>query len=471
MKAQISFLIKGLHLILILVVIAIVLNQLTSLFLTSSQQEKTLEMRQNALSILEILSSSPKCLAYEEQGKVENNEFVFGAHRILEVEKLKYFSSNFNDVQPDCARDFDFGYRIEVKTFPINFSSLEVISGGGVFDKILKIIDGKKVLFLIDVSGSMSDDSGTYCGQNVNKIRCVALFLGGISLDSIELCYDIGFINLMSDDSEISIYRYGFGSCESERILDLTRLDGKSVREDIKNKIKDKLGAIDNTPIAGVLKKAFDYAKNNGIEAVVLLTDGMETCDGDPVAAAEPYKNANIPVYTIAFGSADKETLEKIAEKTGGQFFDASTCEELLAITGEKTSLEIKSNIWEFGDGSFSKKDALKEVMTFSIPVIISLNQTTFLPGEMKIKIVDGELEKIRGFIDKSCLTGIDFKNSFSISYPVFLENDLLCMNIEKEKICQKIACKKTVNFEGILSPGKYTISTINKENVMEVKV
>jgi hypothetical protein len=417
-------------------------------------------------------------LAYEEVGKVQNKEVNLSLHRILDAKKLDYFSSNFEDIQPSCARDFNFGYRIRVETSPINISSLEVISGRGVFGDVLKLIDGKKVLFLIDVSGSMSEDGGTYCGRKVNKIQCAALFLGGITLDSLNLCYDVGFINLMSDDSEVSVYRYGFGSCQVERILDLKKLDGTTERENIKSIIKPKLGALDSTPIDKALKEAFDYAKNENIEAVVLLTDGCETCGGEipPVHIAEKYKNEGIPIYTIGFGEyACPSDLQKIASITNGKYFDARTCEELLAITGEKIPLEITPKSWEFGDKKFSKKDALKGTITVSIPVVIFINQTTFLPGKMEIEIVSGELEEIRGFIDRSCLTEVDSQNSFSIHYPISLEvknfKNFLCMNIEGEKVCQRISCEKTIKFKGITSPGKYTFSTINKGNVLEVKV
>ena len=83
---------------------------------------------------------------------------------------------------------------------------------------------------------------------------------------------------------------------------------------------------------------------------IVLLSDGKETVPRDPTAergaytAAERAKEAGIPVSTISFGTmygtvdingrpqpvpVDDDSLRTIAEKSGGEFFTASSLEEL----------------------------------------------------------------------------------------------------------------------------------------------
>jgi type IV pilus assembly protein PilY1 len=93
------------------------------------------------------------------------------------------------------------------------------------------------------------------------------------------------------------------------------------------------------TPIAGSLHSARDYTRDVLVPAgpscrrnfVILMTDGIETCGGDPCAAAaalNPVKNVDgddTVLYVIGFAMAeqkDKDTLECIAAKGGDGHHD-----------------------------------------------------------------------------------------------------------------------------------------------------
>jgi Ca-activated chloride channel homolog len=94
-------------------------------------------------------------------------------------------------------------------------------------------------------------------------------------------------------------------------------------------------------------------AEEAPIVATVLLSDGANsTGDLEPIPAAEQAALAGVPVYTIALGTAegvvdvpnrlgilqpvpvppDPETLAKIAELTGGRFFEAPTADDLAEV-------------------------------------------------------------------------------------------------------------------------------------------
>jgi hypothetical protein len=68
---------------------------------------------------------------------------------------------------------------------------------------------------------------------------------------------------------------------------------------------------------------------------VVLVIDGIESCGGDPVAAARDLQgDAALPVHVIGFGlsnDADEDTasLRAIAESSGGRFLTARSAGEL----------------------------------------------------------------------------------------------------------------------------------------------
>jgi hypothetical protein len=68
----------------------------------------------------------------------------------------------------------------------------------------------------------------------------------------------------------------------------------------------------------------------------VLVSDGIESCGGDPVQAAFDLRQQEIVVHVIGFGfgnTADEDatSLSAIATASGGRFVTASSAEELKA--------------------------------------------------------------------------------------------------------------------------------------------
>jgi hypothetical protein len=78
-----------------------------------------------------------------------------------------------------------------------------------------------------------------------------------------------------------------------------------------------------------------DFAGIGGKKLVLLITDGMETCKGDPVKAAEDLLAAgldlriNVIGFDIGRVSKARDQLMEIARATGGAFLEASNREEL----------------------------------------------------------------------------------------------------------------------------------------------
>jgi Ca-activated chloride channel homolog len=78
--------------------------------------------------------------------------------------------------------------------------------------------------------------------------------------------------------------------------------------------------------------------------AIVLLSDGSNTAGRAPMQVAAEAKAANVPVYTIAYGTengyvdldgkrepvpVDHDEMRQIAEATGGDYFAAATADQL----------------------------------------------------------------------------------------------------------------------------------------------
>ncbi len=91
------------------------------------------------------------------------------------------------------------------------------------------------------------------------------------------------------------------------------------------------------TPLALSLERAGDdFKAAEGVtNAAVLITDGLETCGGDPCAVAGELHDADINLVTHVVGFAlvpeEQATLGCIAEEGGGQLVGAANATELTA--------------------------------------------------------------------------------------------------------------------------------------------
>lgn len=89
------------------------------------------------------------------------------------------------------------------------------------------------------------------------------------------------------------------------------------------------------TPIAYSLQQAAaDFGTHGDDRAVVLVTDGIESCNGDPVQAARELREQGIIVHLIGFGmgsAADEDaaSLQAVAHASGGRYVTAGSAEEL----------------------------------------------------------------------------------------------------------------------------------------------
>ena len=114
--------------------------------------------------------------------------------------------------------------------------------------------------------------------------------------------------------------------------------------QDNRDRIREAIAELrpnGQTPIAFALEQiAADFSDYRGERAVVLVTDGIESCAGDPVAAARALQElGSIPVHVIGFGLASAEdedvlSLQAIAQASGGRFVTAGSARELREAIG-----------------------------------------------------------------------------------------------------------------------------------------
>ncbi|HET7411208.1 MAG TPA: VWA domain-containing protein [Pararhizobium sp.] len=96
----------------------------------------------------------------------------------------------------------------------------------------------------------------------------------------------------------------------------------------------DKMKFLGKTPISAAVRKAADTLRFTEDKAtVILITDGIETCEADPcaVAAELEERGLDFTAHVVGLGlTADEgRQVSCLAKKTGGKYFQASNAAEL----------------------------------------------------------------------------------------------------------------------------------------------
>jgi Mg-chelatase subunit ChlD len=150
-----------------------------------------------------------------------------------------------------------------------------------------------------------------------------------------EILQDVSY--WFPEDLELALRAYGSMSpSDSANCADSALLVpfGGENREPIREAIAG-LRPLGQTPIAYALNQAArDFGATQNDRAVVLVTDGIESCGGDPVQAARELREQGITVHIIGFGlgnGADEDTasLQAVANASGGHYVTAGSAEEL----------------------------------------------------------------------------------------------------------------------------------------------
>jgi Mg-chelatase subunit ChlD len=148
----------------------------------------------------------------------------------------------------------------------------------------------------------------------------------------------------LPDDLNLALRAYGNASasdindCADSALLVPF---GEESRQPISDAIAD-LRPLGQTPIAYALNQAAgDFESLQSERVLVLVTDGIESCGGDPVAAARTLREQDVMIHVIGFGLSsavdeDAASLQAVADASGGRFITAGSAEELkeaLAVT------------------------------------------------------------------------------------------------------------------------------------------
>ena len=190
--------------------------------------------------------------------------------------------------------------------------------------------NGKSILLILDTSGSMNDFSAQSASRKIDDaISAVEPMLKKFEKDSPK--------------PEISVMR--FNGCHSTPIIQSFTKDYDAVRSAVTGLSYTTAG---NTPIATAINTGFEYVCRNGKykqAEIILLTDGGETCEGNPVQAASTVfeksvtfgcgdtpPRTNVVSYSVDPNSQEYATLKMIAKAGGGKFLPAQNNTQLLTV-------------------------------------------------------------------------------------------------------------------------------------------
>jgi Mg-chelatase subunit ChlD len=182
-----------------------------------------------------------------------------------------------------------------------------------------------------------------------------------------EILHDVSY--WFSEDLDLALRAYGSTSpSDKNDCADSTLLVpfGDENREPIRQAIA-RLRPLGQTPIAYALNAAArDFGASQNDRALVLVTDGIESCGGDPVQAAHELREQGIMVHLIGFGlgnAADEDTasLRAVADASGGRYVTAGSAEALKEALAQTvaTSFSVFKDNTEVANGSLGSDEPL----------------------------------------------------------------------------------------------------------------
>ena len=178
-----------------------------------------------------------------------------------------------------------------------------------------------RTMIVLDASGSMWGQIGGRA-----KIEIARETLGSV-------------LKSVPAGSELGLMVYGHrekGSCGD---IELAVLPGAGTGDAIDAFVRG-INPKGRTPLSAAVEQAADILKYTEDKAtVVLVTDGLETCEADPCALASALesKGVDFTTHVVGFGLTEEEGRQVacLAENTGGKYFQAADAGALVAALTE----------------------------------------------------------------------------------------------------------------------------------------
>ena len=207
----------------------------------------------------------------------------------------------------------------------VKISAFFVFLGGALLLSAASWAAPEHIVFVLDASNSMNKP-----------------FDDGSRLDAAkEALGDL--LNVLPEGIDLGLLVYGHRvdkdnrgkSCQDIEMLFPLTPSSTTLTKEITEALA-KVTARGLTPLADSLLVAGDeLAYLSGESIIILLSDGEETCDGDPLAVADMLASMTPPIVLHIIGldvePEARETLTAIAQATGGRYVGVEEAEALFA--------------------------------------------------------------------------------------------------------------------------------------------
>jgi len=205
-----------------------------------------------------------------------------------------------------------------------------------------------------------------------------------------------GLIDALDSEDRVGLIAYGHrreGDCQDvELIQSLGPLNATN--------LKQQINAIDpkgKTPITAAMEAAF--VAIGGIESnILLVSDGVETCDADPCAAVKAAKGRGLEFKLQVIGfdvdAQAREQLACMAEAGGGRLWTAADSDELVQAmeqaSGVQASVGAVSSI--VGQANIERRGETLQQVQQNDEVFREDQLRTAAGASLNVALIDGSL-------------------------------------------------------------------------------
>ncbi|MEH7379756.1 VWA domain-containing protein [Bacillus sp. JJ1533] len=269
-------------------------------------------------------------IPFEEETKQVWGEFGLGNYEEELTNKLAAFTSETNDTTDIFkALHFYLGSNAynrsisEIKEFGINWYEPYLPEPEDMQNELVKKDSvPSEVYILLDASGSM-----------YGKVQ-------GMQKMSIAKKAASRFASTVGNEKEISLVVYGHtgSNQEKDKQLSCSKIEDvyplQKFNPEAFSEAVNSVQARGWTPLANAIDFVHKKTENSSNNVTLyIISDGIETCDGDPVGTAKAFaeKNSNRAVNIIGFDvdTESENQLKEVASAGNGEYLSANTIEEL----------------------------------------------------------------------------------------------------------------------------------------------
>ncbi|WP_380151145.1 vWA domain-containing protein [Kroppenstedtia eburnea] len=227
-------------------------------------------------------------------------------------------------------------------------------------------LDQYNISILLDASGSMA-----------------AQVSGGRKMDVAKDAVET-FVSTFPEEANVSLIAYGHKGSNNKKDKQLSCSEIEEIypldtyeKSNFSNALKS-VDATGWTPLADAIKKSGETlkanAEKNSKNIVYIVSDGLETCGGNPAKEAEALQkdgiSATVNIIGFDVNNAEQQALKEVAEAGGGTFTSANSKSELQSyfeseytkLIGEWLKYGMKVEI-DTGEQSTQKLHGLWEII------------------------------------------------------------------------------------------------------------